>query len=81
VRAHGVWYLYATCDVPEPEVYEPDGFLGVDLGIANIATTGDGTVHAGRHLNQVRHRNRRLRPTPGQGHQVRQATTAQALRP
>ncbi|WP_326820487.1 RNA-guided endonuclease InsQ/TnpB family protein [Streptosporangium sp. NBC_01756] len=55
------WYLYATCDIPEPELIEPDAFLGVDLGIANIATTNDGTVHAGKHLNQVRHRNRRLR--------------------
>lgn len=57
----GQWYLYATCDVPEPAPIEPDGFLGVDLGIANIATTSDGTVHAGKHLNQARHRNRRLR--------------------
>lgn len=55
------WYLYATCEVPEPRVYQPDGFLGVDLGIVNIATTSDGDRHTGRHLNQVRHRNRRLR--------------------
>ncbi|WP_343967838.1 transposase, partial [Streptosporangium amethystogenes] len=39
----------------------PDAFLGVDLGIANIATTGDGERHSGRHLNAVRHRNRELR--------------------
>ncbi|GLY84965.1 RNA-guided endonuclease InsQ/TnpB family protein [Actinoallomurus iriomotensis] len=56
------WYLYATCDVPEADMREPkEGFLGVDLGIANIAVTSEGTVHAGRHLNQVRHRNRRVR--------------------
>jgi IS605 OrfB family transposase len=58
----GNWYLYATCDIPEPDTREPKkGFLGVDLGIANIAVTSDGTVHAGKRLNQVRHRNRRLR--------------------
>ncbi|WP_218024914.1 RNA-guided endonuclease InsQ/TnpB family protein [Nocardia pseudovaccinii] len=58
----GNWYLYATRDVPEPEPTHPTGgFFGVDLGIANIATTSDGAVHAGKHLNQVRHRNRRLR--------------------
>ncbi|WP_066936299.1 RNA-guided endonuclease InsQ/TnpB family protein [Microtetraspora fusca] len=57
----GAWYLYATCEAPVPDVYDPDGFLGVDLGIANIATTSDGIRHAGRQLNQVRHRNRRLR--------------------
>ena len=57
----GNWYLHATCEVPEPELLGPVGFLGVDLGIANIAATSDGDRHAGRHLNQVRHRNRRLR--------------------
>ncbi|NVI92317.1 transposase, partial [Actinomadura sp. BRA 177] len=57
----GCFYLYATCDVPQAPQYVPDGFTGVDLGIANIATTCDGTVHTGKHINQVRHRNRRLR--------------------
>jgi putative transposase len=54
-------FLYATCEVPEAPRAEPDGFLGADLGIVNIATTSDGHRHAGRQLNRVRHRNRRLR--------------------
>ncbi|MEO3783290.1 transposase [Actinocorallia sp. B10E7] len=57
----GNWYLYAVCEVPEPDLGEVVGFLGGDLGIVNIATTSDGTRYAGRHLNQVRHQNRRLR--------------------
>ncbi|WP_435832721.1 RNA-guided endonuclease InsQ/TnpB family protein [Nocardia vinacea] len=58
----GHWYLYAICEVPEPELSDPSGgFLGVDLGIANIATTSDGDRYTGKHLNQLRHRNRRLR--------------------
>jgi IS605 OrfB family transposase len=57
----GKWYLYATCDIPEPDLAEPDGFIGVDLGIANIATTDDGTRHSGKHLNRHRHRARHLR--------------------
>ncbi|GAA4631703.1 hypothetical protein GCM10023196_062140 [Actinoallomurus vinaceus] len=61
VHRGGNWYLHATCDVPEPGPYAPEGFLGVDLGIANIATTDDRTMHAGKQLNQVRHRHRRLR--------------------
>ncbi|MFG3713739.1 RNA-guided endonuclease InsQ/TnpB family protein [Micromonospora sp. NPDC049460] len=61
VHRDGKWYLYATCDIPDVEVKEPDGFLGVDLGIANIATTNDGTRHCGKGLNRVRHRNQRLR--------------------
>src|SRR6266516_237434 len=57
----GQWYLYATCEVPEPSQTSPAGFVGVDLGIVNIATTSDGNCHAGKHLNRVRHRNQRLR--------------------
>ncbi|NVI92216.1 RNA-guided endonuclease TnpB family protein, partial [Actinomadura sp. BRA 177] len=57
----GCFYLYATCDLPHAPEYVPDGFTGVDLGIVNIATTCDGTVHSGKRVNQVRHRNRRLR--------------------
>lgn len=55
------WYLYATCEVPEADEYTPEGFVGVDLGIANIATTSDGDVYSGKQVNQVRHRNRHLR--------------------
>jgi IS605 OrfB family transposase len=42
-------------------VVAPNGFLGVDLGIVNVATTSDGTRYAGKHLNRIRHRNQRLR--------------------
>ena len=57
----GNWFLYATCDVPEAGQYEPDGFLGVDLGIVNIATTSDGRVMAGRQVNRYRARQLGLR--------------------
>ena len=61
VHRDGTWYLYATCDVPEAEPTEPAGFLGVDLGIVNIATTDDGRRHSGKYLNRQRHRARHLR--------------------
>lgn len=61
VHRDGRWYLYATCDTPDVETKEPDGFLGVDLGIANIATTSDGTRYCGKGMNRVRHRDQRLR--------------------
>src|SRR6185437_14947675 len=34
--------------------HEPDGWLGVDLGIVNIATNSDGKRMAGRALNRYR---------------------------
>jgi len=61
VYRDGKWFLYATCDVPAAEPAEPAGFLGVDLGIVNIATTGDGRRHSGRYLNRQGHRARHLR--------------------
>ncbi|WP_432173134.1 hypothetical protein [Streptomyces sp. Tue6028] len=57
----GVFYLVATCDVPEAEPYEPDGFTGVDLGIENIATASTGYLAAGRGLNRYRKRQLALR--------------------
>ncbi|MBB4943600.1 IS605 OrfB family transposase [Streptosporangium album] len=61
VYRDGMWFLIATCDLPDVPVTDPDGFLGVDLGIADIATTDDGTHHSGKGLNAVRHRDRELR--------------------
>jgi len=61
VHRDGMWLLIATCEVPEAERYEPDGFIGVDLGIANIATTSTGYRAAGRDLNRRRKRHRDLR--------------------
>ncbi|MES5821478.1 transposase [Streptomyces sp. RG80] len=58
----GMWFMSATCEVPEaPLNAGPVDFLGVDLGIVNIATTSDGEIMAGRELNRIRGRERTLR--------------------
>jgi len=54
VRRGGKWLLIATCDIPDPEVYEPVDWIGVDRGIVNLATTSDGTNYQGRGLNRYR---------------------------
>ncbi|WP_243723081.1 transposase [Actinomadura sp. 7K507] len=61
IEREGVFYLYAVCEVPQAEQYEPAGFIGVDLGIANIATTSSGYRAAGRGLNRHRKRQQDLR--------------------
>ncbi|MBB4930215.1 IS605 OrfB family transposase [Lipingzhangella halophila] len=61
IERDGVFYLSATCEVPEATEYEPEGFIGVDLGIANVATTSTGYRAAGRGLNRHRRRQRALR--------------------
>ena len=57
----GEFYLFATCDVDTPTTDDVTGFMGVDLGIANIATTDDGELYSGKAVNKVRHRYRRIR--------------------
>jgi putative transposase len=56
-----LFFLIATIDIPEPAVLEPTGFLGVDLGIVNIATTSDGRIMSGRQVNRYRQHKRDLR--------------------
>lgn len=57
----GAFYLFATCEKETPDPVDVEGVLGVDLGIVNIATTSDGDTFTGNHINNVRHRHRRLR--------------------
>jgi putative transposase len=61
VYRDGMWFLHVSVEVAEPEMIEPDGFLGVDLGIANIAYDSDGNRYAGARLNSYRRRQLRLR--------------------
>ena len=57
----GNWYLFATCEIDDPEMLDVEGVLGIDLGITNIATDADGTVYSGSTVKSVRYRHRRLR--------------------
>lgn len=57
----GEFYLYQTCNVDEYPTIDPDGFLGVDMGVANIAVDSDGEVHQGKTVKSVRRRQRKLR--------------------
>ncbi|MEU0076067.1 transposase [Streptomyces sp. NPDC006332] len=75
----GRWYLMATCEVPDPEVYEPVDFVGVDRGIVNLATTSDGTNYQGRRLSRYRRWQARKR-TELQKKQTRSATRRLARR-
>ncbi|MGH3559285.1 MAG: RNA-guided endonuclease InsQ/TnpB family protein, partial [Mycobacterium sp.] len=58
----GKWFLYATVEVADvSQTRQINGFVGVDLGIVNIATTSDGVRTAGARLNRYRKRQARLR--------------------
>jgi putative transposase len=58
----GKFFLYCTVELPDKAPLDVKDFLGVDLGIVNIATDSDGGTHSGDAVERVRrkhHRNRR----------------------
>lgn len=61
VYRKGEFYLLQCCDVDEPTPAEVDDFLGVDLGVTNIAVDSDKTIYQGSTVKNVRYRHRRLR--------------------
>ncbi len=57
VYIDGIFYLMLVIDLPEEKQIEnPDGTLGVDLGIVNLATTNDGVRFSGEKCEAVRKR-------------------------
>jgi IS605 OrfB family transposase len=57
----GQFYLAVVVDVPEPPPLQPDDWLGVDLGIVNIAADSDGQTYSGGQVNGLRKRHAKLR--------------------
>lgn len=43
-REDGQWFLLVVVQVPDGTPCPPTDFLGVDLGVVNLATTSDGTT-------------------------------------
>src|SRR2546426_6008566 len=58
---NGTFYLAVTLDVPEPTPETPDGTLGVDLGVVNLATDSTGETFSGEAVEKNRQRNHALR--------------------
>ncbi len=63
IRRGGAWFLIATIDEPAPPVSDPVGFIGVDMGIVNLATTSDGANWSGGAVSARRKKNIALRAT------------------
>jgi putative transposase len=57
----GKWLLAVTVDAPEADPMDPEGVLGVDLGIVNVATDSDGNQYTGGLILGTRRRHRRTR--------------------
>jgi putative transposase len=57
----GKWYLLATVEVEEPPSGTPEDWLGVDLGVSNIASDSDGEIHTSERVEKSRKRYERIR--------------------
>lgn len=51
------WFLLVTVDVPDGTKIPSTDFIGVDLGVANIATDSDGRRYSGETVERVRAHN------------------------
>lgn len=58
---NGKFFLLATVEVEEPPPGIPEDWIGVDLGIVNLATDSDGEVHSGERVEKSRKRYERIR--------------------
>ena len=63
VYRDGKFFLYISVQFDEPPPIEASDFIGVDLGIVQIATTDDGTAFSGKTTDTVRKRSARARTT------------------
>jgi IS605 OrfB family transposase len=54
LREDGKWFLIVTVDVPEETPIPVTDFIGVDLGLASIATDSDGNQYSGKPIDDVR---------------------------
>jgi IS605 OrfB family transposase len=56
LRKDGKWFLLVTVDLPDDAPTPTTDFIGVDLGIVNLATDSDGGVHTGEPVEKIRQR-------------------------
>lgn len=60
IYRRGKWFVQVSVTVPESLLLTPTGWLGVDLGIVNLAVDSDGAFY-GTQVRAARVRHRRLR--------------------
>jgi IS605 OrfB family transposase len=78
LRRDGKWFLLVTVDVPEGSKPPVTDFIGVDLGVENIATDSDGEIHSSaaieaKRLKYARRRKAIGRKTKGASRKTRRS--------
>ncbi|MBV8268859.1 MAG: transposase [Planctomycetaceae bacterium] len=62
-RRDGRYFLHVQIADEDPDPIEPKGYIGVDLGVRNLATTDDGATFSGDDVEACRRRHHRIRQT------------------
>lgn len=57
----GKFYLFQTVDVPEEDVVDVEEFIGVDMGLIEIAALSNGTRFNSKKLNDYREKRQKVR--------------------
>lgn len=55
------WFLLVTVDIPDGSDIPSTDFIGIDLGVVNIATTSDGNIESGTDVKRVSHKYSEIR--------------------
>lgn len=50
----GQFYIACVCNIDEEQIQNPEGILGIDLGIVNIAVDSEGTFYSGKDIEVYR---------------------------
>ncbi len=81
-RKDGKWFLLVTVDLPNATKTPATDFIGVDLGVVNLATDSDGGTHSGAGVEscRVRHHARRGRLQKAAAGRKRRGRRPQAIR-
>jgi len=61
VSLDGVFYILVVVELPDNSPTDTKDFLGIDLGIKNIAVDSDGEEFSGAKVNSLRNRHAKLR--------------------
>ena len=61
LRKDGKWFFLVSVDVPDRTPTPTTDFIGVDLGVVNLATTDDGQTFSGDSVERIRQKCHNLR--------------------
>jgi len=58
---NNIFYLMLVIELPDKPIFDADKFLGVDLGVVNLAADSTGETFSGSKVNDIRRRSANLR--------------------